>query len=843
MLAVMMLLAGCAKTGTPEPPGDDSASAVTSEASAESESPSDEASEGEPSELPYTEPALRRTPDATHTTELPAPVEADTSGAVSPATAAGCGLCLSEIMTASTLWCDGDGWITDYVEICNFGENAVDLHDFALSCVGNLADYGVLPAHTCLAVYTPLPDGVTVTLTLREETVDTVSTPSLPKNIAYARAGIGTEKEWKEDEFGFVLTALASPGEENTLAGYEAAAARNDRTGALWIEKAVSKNTGADGVLAPDGGKSDYVVLRNRSDAALDLSAWKLGTHRTVADALPLPAYTLAAGESVTLFCVGKPDETSNTSETSETSDTSNTSEVVEDGEAVAPTLPFKLSDDGEHLYLFAPDGNLSDGCRLFGIPYGGALTRAEGEAGFFVTRAGETARFVTPTPALSTAPGVYAEGFSLIITCPGELHYALGGALPRETADGELALDVQKNTTIRYFAKSEGALQSELLTAVYLIGEDHDPRLPLVSISIPQENWSGSGGVYNDGNIWSKQEKEANITIFSRETGNISENCGISLSGGGSRMLNKRSLQLKFRSRYGCSKLEYDVYGDGVRKYDTLKLRAGEDYQASVFRDELMTALAGDMTNLCVQKYRFCVLFVNGEYYGIFCFRDKIDEDFIARTEGCEESDIEAILEYGNSVEYGDGTRYSRTVQYIRTHSMKTDADYAYVDAQFDLASLCDWAIAELYAGNRDYYNERKYALKGGKFRWILYDMDWSFYHQESAYGFIRNADAGETAGLVRKLLGNDEFRDLFLRRLSYALRESYTAEHWNARIDEMVSILRDEIPRDHARWGGNTTVWNYYVGKIRSYVEAREAELLRQTKSYFGIDSLEGY
>lgn len=710
-------------------------------------------------------------------------------------------LTITELMPKATLPLS-DGQVSDWVELYNAGTKEIDLS--TMYFCGEAMSGKAAPGYTLVRV--SVPNGDKVELRLPDgQLADSLELPKLEKDHAWA----------KQSDGSFIDTIYATPGGENTMTAYEKLLA-SEQPGDLRIEEVVVAN--------PEKGGEDWVELYNASSSALDLSNYALSDRG--GEKLPLSG-SLAPGARVHYVC---------------------------DGEGASEgTLAVKFGSDGDGCYVYRADGSLSDACLLENIPTGGSYGRMAGSPGFFYFASATPGkadltgkRRVTPQPVLSPEPGCY-DG-PVTVTAKVE-----SGVVLRYTTDGSKpnakspvfpgSLTVEKPTSLRFYASAlDGEmLPAEVLTAPYLTDGKHD--LTVVSISLaPDDMWSSKTGIYNQDNSFKKIENEGNVTIFGGDTGNISINCGVSICGSGSRELKKKSFQFKFRSSYGKSKLNYDLFGDGVEEFNSVKLRVGEDYNSAVFRDELVTSIACEQsTTLRYQRYRFAAVYVNGEYFGIFCFRDKIDEHFVAKLENVKKSKVESIIEYETYAEYGSSAGYSKLVRFTVNNDMSKAENYAQVEAQVNIDSLIDWAIAQAYTGNRDYPNERKYKLVDGKWTWVLYDVDWAFYYQSGAYNFVKNGRGEETTRMIGRLFKNATFRARYLERLGEQLRTTYTYEKFAARAEEMTALLESEMPANCQRWGLSVNSWHANVEKMLKFIKERPAELIEQTCSYLSVSSAE--
>ena len=67
-------------------------------------------------------------------------------------------------------------------------------------------------------------------------------------------------------------------------------------------------------------------------------------------------------------------------------------------------------------------------------------------------------------------------------------------------------------------------------------------------------------------------------------------------------------------------------------------------------------------------------------------------------------------------------------------------------------------------------------------------------------------------STALQVKLMQNPDFRDKFIRRYAKYLNTTFKTDRMLKILDESVAIIRDEMPRQIARWGvpGSMGAWN---------------------------------
>ena len=745
---------------------------------------------------------------------------------------------ISELMASSSLYRDANGVPCDWAELFNYGNTAVLLDgafftDDPVSGKRHVLS-GSLPAGEYMVSYFADEYGLSLskgeTLYLCAPNGKAISALVIPeelkKDVSYAYGGIRNAGAADgTDLYGCVVTTLCTPGFSNDEAGLEAYLAEREKTtGALVIYELMAANSE---YYEQKDKYYDWVELKNASSTTIDLSEYFLSDDPDDPCQWSFPQKKLAPGETFTVFCSGDTGLT--------------TSKYVH--------VPFKLSASADRLFVTASDGTLSDSVYIADITYLGSMGRLDGKNGFFyftTPTPGKTNtegfRYIAHAPAASVDPGLYPEGSSLTVSLEGEgvIRYTTDGSEPNASSAVYAApFRLESNAVIRAVSFAEGKAPSAVTTAEYIFCKGH--TLPVVCISAdPDDFFSEERGIwygeYSDRNANFRQdwERKVHFSLYDTNGETVFADCGVKLTGQGSRKLPKKSMQLKFRSRYGFDELEYDIFGDGsFTVFNTLKLRVGEDYPLAIFRDELITSLASE-TSVTVQKYRYCVLYLNGEYYGIYAFRNKIDEEFISQLEGCDEDEV-IIVNYDGSAEVGPKKPFKNTFSFVTGNDMSVAANYEAACEMIDMQSLCDWIAIQAFTGNTDLGNDRAYRAADGKWKWILYDTDWGFSTNHKAY-YLFDYNRS-TAKLARALFKNKDFLDLYLTRLAYIMDNVFSPARVNERCALLTAILEPEAAANAARWGFSVKSWKKNIEKINNYVSSRRAEVCEQTKARFGL------
>ena len=348
--------------------------------------------------------------------------------------------------------------------------------------------------------------------------------------------------------------------------------------------------------------------------------------------------------------------------------------------------------------------------------------------------------------------------------------------------------------------------MESGVTTLSFFLNEGN--TLPIMSLSAdPKDIWNSSTGIYQAHNAFKDWEKDAHIEFFDDKGEGFSVDCGLSLFGGGTRLVSsKKSFQVRFRSEYGQRSLVYDMFEDSdVNEFKSLVFRAGQDSRHTIFRDEIFTSIAlEESPTLLAQHYRYCLLFINGEYFGIYCIKERLGDDYYASHFNVPMESVEVIKGPVKS-----NTSIAALMKYVQKNDMRVPEHYEYVKSQIDFDSLIDWYIFEACSGNGDISGNVRYIRSSegdGKWRLALFDLDFSLRWAINDFGWLYN-NHNQHAIFLKELIKNPEFKDKFLSRFGYLLNNVFTEEKIQLRIDELAEQLRGDVERERKKWRSTLT------------------------------------
>lgn len=538
----------------------------------------------------------------------------------------------------------------------------------------------------------------------------------------------------------------------------------------------------------------------------------------------------------------------------------------------------FKISADGETLYLYNNSQKLVDSLKVpslgSDISYGYAypsdqlILLDEVTPGARNAASGFEGR-VESRVEFSNQGGQRSGWFQLSLqgNAPGEeIRYTTDATIPTEMSalyTGPISINTTKVVRARIF--KSGYFPSPTESRSYIFDEAHD--LPLVSLVTEPDNFfhpqtgmyvlgeGYSGQVpYYGSNIWEDWERPIHFSLYEPDgQPALFLDAGVKIFGGWTRANDQRSLSVFARSDYGYSNFDYPIFPDlSIEKYEAIVLRnSGNDWNNTMLRDGVLTSLM-EGSGVDYQAFRPVATYLNGDYWGMYNLREKINEHFLADHHNLDPDEID-LLEFSGNVIEGDNTEYLELIDFVNRNSLVGESNYNYVAQRIDIDNFIKYQLAQIYFNNTDWpgNNIKFWRPKDGKWRWILYDTDFGFgiWNSNDVYNntlnFATTANGPDWPNppwstlLLRKLLANESFKIRFINQFADELNSRFLAENVSSRIDDYAARITQEIPRHLARWNGSLQYWNNQVQGMKSFASARPQQVRSHIKSKFNISA----
>ena len=623
-----------------------------------------------------------------------------------------------------------------------------------------------------------------------------------------------------------------------------------------------------------DGDYPDWIEIHNPGTEMINLNGWFLTDNPLNIPKWSFPEISINSGEYIIVFASEKNKKT--------VSGNLHTN--------------FKLSGSGEFLALVEPDSvtissSFGDAypSQKADVSYGYINDQPIYMKNSTPGAANVTGDYI-PQPIFSHERGFYNSQINVILssvnsTC--DIYYTLDGNRPNsETGTKYVSeLTINKTTVLSAVAidRSNGTM-SEMVSQTYLFiddilvqpnnpdgytsvwGQDYpadyemDPEictnenktkleealksLPTLSIVTDYNHLffdsdsAHIGGLYmNTTKHTEEWERPASVEYFdSVQNKEFQINCGLRIHGGNGRKPGnspKHSFRLSFRSKYGASKLNFNLFDEksATNEFNAIVLRAGYNYSwlknapeqcegTDYIRDPFTRKTQLDMDRTASHT-KYAHLYLNGLYWGIYDISEKITNDFAEEYLGGDEDDYDVVKDH-DGVTDGDRVAWDSLMAATTNTGFESLADYYKIQGKnedgtvnpayqnlLDVRNFADYMIINYYIGNVDWDRNNWLAVRNkitneDGFKFFCWDAENSMNDLNEDI-VSKDPNPGNPSEILSKLKMNEEFKLYFADRVHkhFFNGGALTPKATEERYTNFVNNLNNTIIAESARWG----------------------------------------
>lgn len=593
------------------------------------------------------------------------------------------------------------------------------------------------------------------------------------------------------------------------------------------------------GITDAYGEREDWIELYNTGASLVDLTGYYLSDNDANLTKWQIPSGTIAANGFKMVFCSKR---------------------NTVNGAQLHPNFTLNQS-DGDWIILSNPAGSVVDSIKIVHKTKSnhsvGRSTNAAPDWKLFTTptpNANNTGaqNFYTPTPVMSLAPGFYTGSQTVTLTCSdptATIRYTTNGNDP--TAASTLysgPITIATTTVLRAAAFSTNQ-PSFTETNTYFIDVTH--TIPVVSVC------SQGVGTLLNGN---QTPVIGAFELFEQDGSFIDEGEGdFNKHGNDSWAYPQRGFDFVMRDQFGYNDdLDHQIFPSTLRnefQRVILKPAANDNYPFETggahIRDAFVHTLSIDADmKLDERTWRPCILYKNGQYWGVYEIREKVDDsdytDFNAQQ---DKFHLEYLKTWGATwEEYGAPNaipNWDYLVNFIQTNNMAVPANFTYVDTTLNWKSLCDYFMLNSYVVTMDWLNWNTAWWRGTdptgdhrRWRYTLWDMDATFGHYINYTGIpdpTANADPcnvenlpnpggqGHTDILQKLINENPIVEQYYITRYIDLINTDFSCVRMNQLLDSMINEIAPEMPGQIAKWGGTMSGWQNNVQALRDFIDQR--------------------
>lgn len=484
---------------------------------------------------------------------------------------------------------------------------------------------------------------------------------------------------------------------------------------------------------------------------------------------------------------------------------------------------------------------------------------------------------------------GFYEESFALELACADGYHirYTLNGSTP--TADAALYTESLFLDSTLYSQSNIYKILDCLPSAFYMAEEikkaiviraaafdDNDNRvgdvsthtylirslgcdlhgLPVLSIAadsldlfgfergilVPGAHFdaadsTATGNYFMKGREW---ERPINVEFYETDNSGINQNCGLRTHGAKSRRYQQKGMRLYAREEYGKKRFKHRFFEESpLASFKHLNLRpfrcshwwqtGGQDYLSQ------RVAAQMDVDGMNVRQI---VVFINGEYWGIYTLEESPDERYL---EDHYDVDLEEvnILKYWGVTSYGDGSDWSQFRSWMESADLNRAEDSAYAFSRMDVPSFMDYYLLEVYGANLDWPQNNVLqwqASHGEPFRMMFYDGDGCFTHWYFP-AMDHAVNVGTSSLIIRKFMESESFKSLLYERYSELKSGVFAYGNLKEILECYRGLVADEVLSQSRRFGfpENEQRWQADMDSVDAFFANRTEAFYKEMQKAF--------
>lgn len=590
------------------------------------------------------------------------------------------------------------------------------------------------------------------------------------------------------------------------------------------------------------GDREDWVELYNSSGTAFDLTGYYLSDKSGNLLKWQIPSGSVPANGYIVVQCSGR--------------------NTVNAGE-LHPNFNLKQTQN-EWIILTNPGGVVIDSLRIVN------LTQMDHSVGRSTDGAPDWKLFTTPTPGasntgavefyepkpvMSLAPGFYTGAQTVSITCANSsatIRYTTDGTDPNPGSPVYTGpITINNTSVVRAIAYGLNP-PSFVETNTYFIDENHG--VPVVSVCSADLFDLVANGNQGPDDVGAFELFEQDGSFIDEGQGHFNKH------GNDSWAYPQRGFDFIMRDQFGYNDdIDHVIFPNDTDRSSfqrlILKPGASDNYPfengGAHIRDAFIHTLSirADML-LDERTWRPCVVYLNGQYWGVYEIREKADDhDYTEYYYDQDKFNLQYLKTWGGTwQEYGAPnaqTDWDALVNFVQANNMAPGPDFDYVKSQLKWASLCDYFMFNSYVVNQDWLNWNTAWWRGmdplgskKKWRYVLWDMDATFGHYINFTGIpdpTANADPcnvenlpnpggqGHTDILEKLINENPDVEQYYITRYIDLINTQFSCTYMNQLLDSMINEIAPEMTQHVARWGGTVAGWQANVQTMRDFINAR--------------------
>jgi hypothetical protein len=388
-----------------------------------------------------------------------------------------------------------------------------------------------------------------------------------------------------------------------------------------------------------------------------------------------------------------------------------------------------------------------------------------------------------------------------------------------------------------------------------YYLEPESTPDKLVINADYGPEVFSNGAIIYYD---W---ERPVSVEFFDEDADLLfSQDMGVRIHGNWSRIFQQKSLRLDARQEYSpAGSIEADLLSDsGVTSFKQILLRMPDIHSGirDILGQELLLAINPRQV---IQHFRPVVLFLNGEFWGLYMLRNMYDPHFLGQKCGADAAQIDTVDGRGIIVEGAEKSarEFERLANFIRQKDLAQEKNFRWVEERFDLSGYTYYMIHGIYLNYTDWGAKHTAfwrvrsgsARRDGLDKWQILPKDYDYIGGVASADILARILASDEY-FLKYLLQNPSYRKDFLNTFADVLNAGLDPRSAGAVVDRVVATIPlSLVDANLARYPGSAfepfyldsrQKWLAEIDDMHRFLKERPNIVRQQIVEEFSLDGL---
>ena len=357
------------------------------------------------------------------------------------------------------------------------------------------------------------------------------------------------------------------------------------------------------------------------------------------------------------------------------------------------------------------------------------------------------------------------------------------------------------------------------------------------------------TGNYYQTGEAW---EKPVNIEFYELNNEGINQQAGMRTHGGNGRRYPQKSVKVYAREKYGTKRFEhrfFETIPQNSFKHLVLKPFASS-WNSTGVNDHISNQIAAQL-DVETLASRPVLMYLNGEYWGIYYVHERPDERYIEDHFGIDSEQVNVLYGWSH-VSNGTMAGFDTLFLWLETADLSDQRQYQTFSEKIDISNFIDYQILELFLENSDWpaNNVRCWQWGDQPWRWIFFDGDacvvWNTFYAFDNAVYVGDEywpSSTKATLFFRKLMENESFKHQFKNRFYELLSTAFRYANTGRIFDVIKQTIEPEIPFQSYRFAFPESVgeWNDYMDHSQWFLRKRCDDIIPVLEDFISDTLLE--